>query len=210
MSKSKRGRLRGEAVAGLVRCQCAAAADQRGWDALVREVGGLISMVARAYRLSDDDPADVAQASWLKLFEHVGDVRDPARIGGWLATTTCRECLRVLRDGGRYVPFGDDAPKRESPGPPRSSGWLSWSAPAFCRAGFSGCASAVSCRCGRWWPILARRMSTLRLRWGCRWGVSVRRGRGRSGGCDGRSSRVRTPAVANGLVSGARDVRSVW
>jgi DNA-directed RNA polymerase specialized sigma24 family protein len=74
--------LCGEAGAGLVRCRCAAAADQRGSDALVREVGGLISMVARAYRLPDNDAADVAQASSLKLFEHVGDVRDRARIGG--------------------------------------------------------------------------------------------------------------------------------
>ena len=31
--------------------------------------------------------------------DHLGKVRDPAALAGWLATTTRRECLRVLRAG---------------------------------------------------------------------------------------------------------------
>ena len=34
-------------------------------------------------------------------------LREPAALGGWLATTARRECLRVLRDAGRVVPCAE-------------------------------------------------------------------------------------------------------
>lgn len=108
-----RTRLSEEQVATLV--GSAAAGDQRGWDGLVEEFSGMIWAVARAYRLYDADAADVAQATWLKLLEHFRQLKDPARVGAWLATTAGRECLRVLRDSKRYVPLGDDAPEPQSP-----------------------------------------------------------------------------------------------
>jgi RNA polymerase sigma factor (sigma-70 family) len=106
------GRLSGEEVAKLVKS--AARGDQRGWDALVQEFGGMIWAVARGHRLRDADAADVAQATWLRLLEHLKQLNDPARVGAWLATTARRECLRVLRDNERHVLFGDDAPEHES------------------------------------------------------------------------------------------------
>jgi RNA polymerase sigma factor (sigma-70 family) len=39
----------------------------------------------------------VGQSVWLKLVEHLADIRDPAALPGWIATTTRNECLRVLR-----------------------------------------------------------------------------------------------------------------
>lgn len=110
------GRLASDEVAALV--ALAVAGDQCGWDALVREFAGLVWAVARAHRLHDADAADVVQATWLRLLEHLGDLKDPARVGAWLATTARRECLRVLRDGGRHLPFGHDAPEYESPDRP--------------------------------------------------------------------------------------------
>ncbi|MBV9310611.1 MAG: sigma-70 family RNA polymerase sigma factor [Solirubrobacterales bacterium] len=107
-----RSRLPSERVAGLV--ESAASGDQRAWDALVQEFGGLVWAVARAHRLRDADAADVAQATWLRLFEHLHRLNDPTRVGAWLATTARRECLRVIRDNERRVPFGDDGPEPES------------------------------------------------------------------------------------------------
>jgi RNA polymerase sigma factor (sigma-70 family) len=92
----------------------AASGDQNGWEALVREFGGLIRAIARSYRLRDAHAADVAQLTWLRLVEHLVEVRDPRRIGAWLATTARRECLRVLRDGCRQLPLARDAIERES------------------------------------------------------------------------------------------------
>jgi RNA polymerase sigma factor (sigma-70 family) len=93
----------------------AASGDPTGWDALVRQFGGLIRAVAHAHGLRDAHAADVAQATWLKLLEHLEDVREPGRVGAWLATTARRECLRVLRDGTRHRPLEVEALEGESP-----------------------------------------------------------------------------------------------
>jgi RNA polymerase sigma factor (sigma-70 family) len=81
--------------------------DEAAWGRLVARYGGLVWAVARAHRLSDADAADVCQATWLRLVEHLDRVRDRGALGGWLATTARRECLRMLRAGGRVVPVAD-------------------------------------------------------------------------------------------------------
>jgi RNA polymerase sigma factor (sigma-70 family) len=96
----------------------AAAGDRTGWDALVGEFGGLIRAIARAHGLRDGRAGDVAQASWLKLLEHLDDVREPGRVGAWLATTARRECLRVLREGTRHRPLEVEALEDKSPDVP--------------------------------------------------------------------------------------------
>jgi RNA polymerase sigma factor (sigma-70 family) len=108
-------RLPGERVTALV--NAAGAGDQRAWNALVRAFGPMIWAIAHAHRLRDADAADVSQATWLALLEHLGELKDPARLGAWLATTARRECLPVLRHKDRRVLFGDDCPEHESPDP---------------------------------------------------------------------------------------------
>lgn len=53
--------------------------------------------MCRRHRLSEADAADVVQSVWLRLLEHLEDVREPAALPGWLATTTARECVHLLR-----------------------------------------------------------------------------------------------------------------
>lgn len=53
------------------------------------------------YRLSRADAEDVGQSVWLCLVGQLDKVRDPAALPGWLATTTRRECWRVLRAARR-------------------------------------------------------------------------------------------------------------
>jgi RNA polymerase sigma factor (sigma-70 family) len=108
-------RLSNELAAQLV--AAATAGDQQAWDSLTRAFGPMIWAIAGAHRLRHADAADVSQATWLALLEHLRDLKDPARVGAWLATTARRECLRVLRDKGRRVLYGDDAPEHESPDP---------------------------------------------------------------------------------------------
>jgi RNA polymerase sigma factor (sigma-70 family) len=87
----------------------AAEGDQAAWDAIVQRFGGLVWATVRGHRLAPDEAADVAQTVWLRLVEHLGDLRDPDRLGGWLATTARRESLRALRHAGRTVATGDAA-----------------------------------------------------------------------------------------------------
>lgn len=86
----------------------AAQGDADAWDHLVARYGGRVWAVARAHRLSTADAEDVFQVTWLRLVTHLDRIREPERLGAWLATTARRECLLVLRRNGRAVPAGDD------------------------------------------------------------------------------------------------------
>lgn len=82
--------------------------DSGAWNALVDRFAGLVWSVLRAYRLSVADAEDVSQATWLRLVENLGRIREPDAISGWLATTARRESLRVLRRGDRQVSLDVD------------------------------------------------------------------------------------------------------
>ena len=75
----------------------AAGGDQGAWNALVERYNGLLWSIARGYRLSAADAADVVQATWLKLVEHLDRIEDPERLPSWLGTTVRRECLQLIR-----------------------------------------------------------------------------------------------------------------
>ncbi len=76
--------------------------DQGAWDEIVDRYAPLVWAVCRRYQLSRPDTDDVAQTLWLLLVEQLGKLRQPAALPGWIATTTARECLRVLRAASRY------------------------------------------------------------------------------------------------------------
>jgi RNA polymerase sigma factor (sigma-70 family) len=107
-----RARLADDDLADLVRA--AAGGDKRAWHRLVEEFQALIWAVARAHRLDAADAADVSQATWLALLTHLGSLREPARVGAWVATTARRECLRRLRAGELTVPLGEGGDEYES------------------------------------------------------------------------------------------------
>ena len=71
--------------------------DRQAWDALVDRYAPLIWSICRQHRLNDADAHDAGQAVWLHLAGHLGNLRDPAALPGWLAATTRRECQRVQR-----------------------------------------------------------------------------------------------------------------
>ncbi|MGH8929486.1 MAG: RNA polymerase sigma factor, partial [Egibacteraceae bacterium] len=85
----------------------AAKGDEAAWEQLVDRFGGLLWAITRAHRLDHADAADVVQVTWLRLLQHCGSIRDPERLGAWLATTTRRECLRVIRGAERVHPVAD-------------------------------------------------------------------------------------------------------
>jgi RNA polymerase sigma factor (sigma-70 family) len=87
----------------------AAGGDQRAWDHLVERYSRLVWAVTRGHRLAYADSADVFQTTWLRLVEHLGQLRDPEHLAGWLSTTARHECLRVLRIGRRERPDEDVA-----------------------------------------------------------------------------------------------------
>ena len=71
--------------------------DKQAWNEIVERYAPLIWSICRKYRLSEADAEDVGQVVWLHLVNHLADLRDPAALPGWLATTTRRQCIRVRR-----------------------------------------------------------------------------------------------------------------
>ena len=85
--------------------------DQQAWDALVERYTPLAWSVCRQYWLGITDAQDVGQTVWLRLVDQLGNLRDPAALAGWLATTTRRECIRVLGAAERPALAFRDPPR---------------------------------------------------------------------------------------------------
>lgn len=81
--------------------------DQMAWDQIVERYAPLVWSMCQRYRLSRADADDVGACVWLRLVERLDTIREPAALPGWLATTTRRECLRVLRAKDRELPVED-------------------------------------------------------------------------------------------------------
>jgi RNA polymerase sigma factor (sigma-70 family) len=77
--------------------------DKQAWDDIVERYAPLVWSICRQYRLGDADAEDVGQTVWLHLVDHLDDLRDPAALPGWLATTTRRQCIRV-RQAATWLP----------------------------------------------------------------------------------------------------------
>jgi RNA polymerase sigma factor (sigma-70 family) len=84
----------------------AADGDLGAWNELIERYAPLVWGICARYRLSSQDAEDVGQNVWLRLVEQLAFLREPAALPGWLATTTQRECLRLLRVARRYERFG--------------------------------------------------------------------------------------------------------
>jgi RNA polymerase sigma factor (sigma-70 family) len=65
------------------------------WEEIVARFSGLVASVARAHRLSYADGADVAQHTWMQLHRHLPQLRQPERLGAWIARTARNESLRI-------------------------------------------------------------------------------------------------------------------
>jgi RNA polymerase sigma factor (sigma-70 family) len=89
--------------------------DAQAWEAILSQFRGLVAAIAHSYGLRADDANDVAQTTWLRLFESIHRLRDPERLPSWISTTARRECLRVRRARNRELPTADIAVAHESP-----------------------------------------------------------------------------------------------
>lgn len=69
--------------------------DQEAWNHIVERFAPLVWSLCSRFGLPRDQAEDVGQNVWLLLIEHLADLREPAALPGWLATTTRRECLRA-------------------------------------------------------------------------------------------------------------------
>jgi RNA polymerase sigma factor (sigma-70 family) len=86
--------------------------DASAWAALTDRFTNLLWSIARGLRLNEPDAADAVQTTWLRLVENLDQIREPDRLGSWLATTVRRECYDISRRASRV-----------KPGAPGPEGW---------------------------------------------------------------------------------------
>ena len=83
---------------------CLAAAlegDESAWRSIVDRHARLVASTVNGFRLDRHQSLDVAQVVWLRLVEHLGDIRDPGALASWLVVTARNECLRIKRQHQR-------------------------------------------------------------------------------------------------------------
>jgi RNA polymerase sigma factor (sigma-70 family) len=93
--------------------QRAAEGQHWAWERLVDQYARLIWAMTRDFKLVESDAADVFQATWLRLLEHIHRIEHPARVGSWLAATARNECLRSLAGRKKLVLVQDDGALRD-------------------------------------------------------------------------------------------------
>ena len=77
--------------------------NQEAWAELVRRFGGMIASVGRRYGLSQADIGELQQTTWLRLVENLHRIKQPERVGGWLATTASRQSLQLAKHGVAFL-----------------------------------------------------------------------------------------------------------
>jgi RNA polymerase sigma factor (sigma-70 family) len=97
----------GPDLTGLV--AAAIGGDEAAWVALVRRYTPLARSVMSSYRVFGADAEDVGQIVWLRLIEHLSELRQPRALPMWVITTTRNECIRHLRASRRAEPFEPQA-----------------------------------------------------------------------------------------------------
>jgi len=78
--------------------------DEGSWSEIVHRHTNLVMARVRQFRLTPQQAEDVAQTVWLNLLEHLGDLREPAALPGWISTATRHECIRMTNLSRRSIP----------------------------------------------------------------------------------------------------------
>jgi len=91
----RQGGARGGDDAVLVAAACDD--DQAAWAELHRRHHHRLVAIARGRGLDGSDAADAAQRAWALLHRHIGGLREPEKVFGWLAVTVRHEAGRVPR-----------------------------------------------------------------------------------------------------------------
>jgi len=90
--------------------QAALTGDAAAWDQLVERLQKVAWRSIAGFDLSRDDRKDAFAATFFRLYERLGTIREPAKLPGWVATTARNEVHTLLRARRRDVPtdVGDE------------------------------------------------------------------------------------------------------
>ena len=81
--------------------------DRRAQRALYDTFAPMAMGVCMRYATDRDAAQDLLQDGFVQVFEHIGRVRDPERLGGWIYRVILNECLQHYRRNERQL-YVDD------------------------------------------------------------------------------------------------------
>lgn len=84
-----------------------ASGDWSSWREITERFGPLVLHTARGTGLGSADAADVAQQTWIQLWKHGRQIREPGHLAAWLVVAARREAIRVATASNRYVLCAD-------------------------------------------------------------------------------------------------------
>ena len=84
-----------------------AGGDWESWREIVRRYEPLVRHTARKAGLGAADAADVAQQTWVLLWQHAHQIREPEHLGAWLVVAARREAIRLATASNRFVLCAD-------------------------------------------------------------------------------------------------------
>jgi RNA polymerase sigma factor (sigma-70 family) len=81
----------------------AASGSEAAWRELCGRLRNVVWKTIRAFGVYGADADDAYAATMFRLAEHLGRIRDPERLPGWIATTARNEALATFRARRRVV-----------------------------------------------------------------------------------------------------------
>ncbi len=79
----------------------ALAGDHHAWDTLVQRLSGVVWKTVLGSSLSAEDRKDACAATFFRLYERLGTVREPAKLPGWVAAVARNEVVAIVRSSQR-------------------------------------------------------------------------------------------------------------
>lgn len=73
----------------------------RAWDELLERYGRLIWSVCQRGGLRPEEAEEVFQRTWVAVVEGLGRLRDPDRLGSWIATTARHQVYQLFAESAR-------------------------------------------------------------------------------------------------------------
>jgi RNA polymerase sigma factor (sigma-70 family) len=113
----------GQRIVDLV--AAAIAGDGTAWNDLVERYAPLIASILARYRIFGADADDIGQIVWLRLLEHLRELREPRALPLYIVRTTTNEAMRWFRGAARTRPYDpQEEPDRAGTTAPPDDGVL--------------------------------------------------------------------------------------
>lgn len=81
--------------------------DDWAWQAVVDRLSRNVCIALSVFRVDSHLRNDAAAETWKTLFEHLGRIRDPERLPGWIAVVATNNMRKILRRRHGTTSFGE-------------------------------------------------------------------------------------------------------